>query len=442
MQEEKKSVLGTGNEIPLEVFFEEYFNCRRNKRNTDSQLEFEQDYYKYLTQLYYDINNFEYEISLSICFLVYYPKLREVFAAAFIDRIVHHIIIRDIGGLIESKFIDDSYNCRVGKGVYYGVHRLQQQMYEASEGYTKKVYVVKCDLKSFFMSINKSLLWQKLHKLITEEYNGADKEVLLYLVEKVVKHHPERHCELHGDQSGRKYLASDKSLFTCGEDEGLPIGNLTSQIFANFFMAEFDIMMKMRYTFYGRYVDDFFVICKTIEEAKAVVAFCREWLQANLHLTLSETKIYRQPVYNGVKFTGSVVKKERIYVGNKTVQRFKEKIDEINRNYLLTADDIDKYVNSYLGFMSQGRSYNIRRDVIATLRADLIGNLEISSNALKVTSPVTRERRRIKRESERMARKRRHYYRRKLLKRKQYETGQNQSKTLDCRRRQSIPVAH
>lgn len=423
-----ESVLGTDKEIPLEIFFEEYYNCRKNKRNKATQLAFEWDYYHKLTELYDEVNSGTYEIGTSICFLVYYPKLREVFAADFRDRIVHHVIMRRLGNIIESHFIDDSYNCRVGKGVYYGIHRLQEQLREATDNFKKDAYIVKCDLKGFFMSIDKALMWQKLKQLITEEYHGKDKDVILYLVEKVVNHCPEKNCEIHGDRNGWNKLSPDKSLFTCGEGKGMPIGNLTSQIFANYYMAEFDTMMKAKYGFYGRYVDDFYVICRDKEVAKQVQKFCETWLKDNLHLTLSRNKTYIQPAYNGVEFTGSVVKKNRIYVGSKTIYRFVKRVELINDNPFATADYASKFLNSYLGFLSQGRSYNIRRNIISMFRDDILIEFDFDENYLVATTPSIRQHREEKKSIKRKIKSRNNYY-----KRKYYEKRRKKSKALDCR---------
>lgn len=426
-----KSVLGTDREIPLEVFFEEYFNCRKHKRNKASQLIFEWDYPKRLTELYEEVNTFKYEIGTSVCFLVHYPKLREVFAADFRDRIIHHVIMNRLGEIIESKFIDDSYNCRKGKGVYYGVRSLHSQIREASENYTKTVWVVKNDLQGFFMSIDKELMWQKLARLIDEEYHGKDKDVVRYLTEKVVKHCPEKNCEIHGDKNGWKNLSKDKSLFTCGEGKGMPIGNLTSQIFANYYMAEFDHVMKERYTYYGRYVDDFFVICNSSKEAREVTDFAERWLRDNLKLTLSRHKTYVQPYYQGIKFIGSVVKRSRIYVGSKTVERFGGKIKELNKKPISTTDAC-VYLNSYLGFTSQGRAYRIRRDMIAMLDDRYLRDIDVFNDYKKVLSRAMLQEQMARKMLKRYIKKRQNYYRRK------YETRRKKSKALDSRRWQGV----
>ena len=107
--------------IPLEDFFIAYYQCRKRKRKTINALQFEVNYEENLVKLWREVNSRKYEIGRSICFLVTRPKLREIFAADFRDRIVHHVIMMRLEPLFEEVFIEDNYNCRKGKGTLYGV---------------------------------------------------------------------------------------------------------------------------------------------------------------------------------------------------------------------------------------------------------------------------------------------------------------------------------
>jgi len=104
--------------IPLESFFDAYFDCRKHKRSTPNARHFEINYEEKLIELWHEVNTRQYVIGKSICFLVHRPKLREVFAADFRDRIVHHIIMMRLEPLFEEMFIDNTYNCRKGKGTF------------------------------------------------------------------------------------------------------------------------------------------------------------------------------------------------------------------------------------------------------------------------------------------------------------------------------------
>lgn len=206
------------NAFPLEDYFKAYYECRKNKRRTVNQLEFEFDYEVELVKLYNDINNGRYHIGTCIRFPVTKPKLREVFAATFRDRIVHHLIMMRLNPLFESVFINDAYNCRTGKGVLYGIHRLYDMIKEASEDYTKDVFVGTWDLKGFFMSIDKHLLYTQLKEFIASNYHNKDKQLLLKLIKLIVLNKPQYNCVVKGKRFLDK-LPQNKSLVTCGDDK-------------------------------------------------------------------------------------------------------------------------------------------------------------------------------------------------------------------------------
>lgn len=152
------------------------------------------NYEENLVKLWQDVNSKTYEIGQSICFIVTRPKLREVFAADFIDRIVHHVIMMRLEPLFEEVFIDDAYNCRKNKGTLYGVKRLKEHIRVCSENYTKDCWIGKFDMQRFFMSIHKPTLFKMLKSFILENYKGADIDILLYLVKKVVLNKPHYNC--------------------------------------------------------------------------------------------------------------------------------------------------------------------------------------------------------------------------------------------------------
>ena len=116
--------------IPLDDFFDAYFECRRRKRNTMNAARFEFNYETNLVKLCREVNTGKYKIGPSITFIVERPKKREIFAADFRDRIIHHILISRLNPLFEERFIEDSYSCRAGKGTLYGVQRLKNKIKE------------------------------------------------------------------------------------------------------------------------------------------------------------------------------------------------------------------------------------------------------------------------------------------------------------------------
>lgn len=354
--------------ISLEEVFEAYYECRKNKRGTCNALIFESDYEVELVKLHQEINTMTYEIGKSIAFIVTRPVRREVFAADFRDRIVHHLIVRRLEPLFENTFIEDNYNCRKGKGTLYGVKRLREQIRECSENYTRECFIMKNDMQGFFMSIHKPTLWNMLEKFIWGNYTEVDIQILLYLVKKVVLHNPELNCIRRSPPHMWDGLAINKSLFTTGKDYGLPIGNLTSQMFANFYLHTFDTRMKERVKWYGRYVDDTYSISRDKQSLLDLIPVMRDELKSELSVTLHPKKLYLQRYERGCKFVGSVVKGDRMYAGSRTVGNMINNIRKFNQiaesNPSYVEENAEHFVcsmNSYFGFLSHYKSYAIRR---------------------------------------------------------------------------------
>lgn len=371
--------------VTLEDIYEAYFDCRRHKRKTLNALFFEVDYESGLHTLWQQLNNRTYEIGKSICFVVKRPKPREVFAADFRDRIVHHYVVGKLLPLFEQTFITDSYSCRIGKSVVYGLGRLRDKIKAASNNYTTQLYVAKFDCRGFFMSINRQLLWNKLRTFIVEKYDGEDKDDILWLTEKIVLHRPQDNCVRKGRISDWDNLPKNKSLFTCDPDCGIAIGNLPSQIFANFFLSDFDNWMVERFNgLYGRYVDDFFVLAERKEYILESIKPMQDKL-AEVGVTLHPNKIYIQPYQKGIKFTGGVCKYERVYLNKSTAHNFRECIKELNEieDKEANADMALCRLNSYLGLCLPYASYGLRINIIKQLSKDWRPYIYLTGNCRK-----------------------------------------------------------
>lgn len=272
--------------IELEEVFEAYFNCRSNKRNTANAIAFEVDYEHNLVQLCEEINNGTYEIGRSIAFIVDKPVKREIFAADFRDRVVHHLIIGKLNHLFEKQFINDSYSCRVSKGTHYGIGRINKFIRQCSGNYTKDCYMLKLDLQGFFMSINKNILFEKLEYFIRQKYHSADIELIIELCKKTIFNNPTQSCIIKGQRIDWDDLPVTKSLFHSKSSCGLPIGNLTSQVFANFYLDSFDHYIKhdLKIRYYGRYVDDFVIVHENKKYLRELIPILSNFLLSTLHL--------------------------------------------------------------------------------------------------------------------------------------------------------------
>ena len=360
-----------------ESVIDAYLDCLRHKRSSKQAVEYMTEAYVDLPRLARELYDRTYEIGTSTCFIVKYPKYREVFAASFRDRIIHHWICLRLNPLFEYQHRllgDVSHNCRVGFGSKYSVREVAQAMKRISDKYRKEAYIYKGDMDSFYMRISKSLLWGKLKGFIEQWYDGLDKSLLLWLTEKVVKHSPEKDCVLNSPPEYWTHLKPSKSLFRTEDDRGIPIGNLTTQIFANFFMLDMDRKAKELFAglnyYYVRFVDDFVVICDDKKEMLRRVKVLEDFIEKELSLKVHRDKKYCQKVSHGVKYVGAVIKNNRTYLSSRTLARFKERVVGFNR--VLSQDVVSLFdllriecvINSYLGFCVWHRTYRKRVEYI------------------------------------------------------------------------------
>ncbi len=358
--------------IKLEELFNAYFECRKNKRNTANALAFEIDYENHLVQLCEEINSGTYKTGRSIAFIVDKPVKREIFAADFRDRVVHHLIIGKLNHWFEKQFIHDNYSCRVGKGTHFGIQRIDRFIRQCPANYTKDCYILKLDLQGFFMSINKNILFTKLEQFIKVKYNETDKDLIIKRCKQVIFNDPTKNCIIKGNKSDWDALPRNKSLFHSKPNCGLPIGNLTSQVFANFYMDSFDHFVKhdLKIRYYGRYVDDFVIVHENKEYLKKLIPKLSEYLQTKLQVSIHPKKIYLQHYSKGVKFLGTVILPNRIYIADRTKGNFYNAIEKQNliaRNHKPTKEEqqiFQSSMNSYLGIMKYYKTYKLRKEMI------------------------------------------------------------------------------
>lgn len=356
--------------IDFETILEAYLDCRKRKRSTVGATEFELDYVHNLVELMNEVNSRQYRIGKSICFVVRYPRYREVFAGEFRDRIIHHYIALRLEPLFEQIFCDRTYNCRKGKGQLAGVTQLAEDIREESENYTKDAYVMKVDLKGFFMSIPKLLLSKMVDDFIVENYHGDDKEDIRWLCCLVIMHRPELNCERRSPLWMWNFIPKEKSLFTNGDNRGIAIGNLFAQLFANFLLNVIDWKIDAVCVRHNRYVDDISFVSKDKEKLLSIIPMLRTEL-GKLGLRLNEKKFYLQHYSKGVQFTGAIVKPGRIYVANHTINSFSLAVGRLGRAAEMgMIEGIRKEiasVNSYLGIMSHYNEHATKRRIMAKL---------------------------------------------------------------------------
>lgn len=354
--------------VTLVDMLEAYYDCRKRKRRTASAVVYEMDYEARLIALRDLINTRSYLPGKSICFVVTRPRYREVFAASFEDRIVHHYMALRLEPLFEKIFSPRTFNCRKGKGQLYGIKMLESDMRQASQNYTRDCWVMKLDLKGFFMSIDRQMLAGLIDAFIVQHYDGPDKEDLRYTCRVVVLHEPEKNCERHSPARFWDFLPPHKSFFTNTPGKGVAIGNLFAQLFANFLLNALDwYLEELGITLHGRYVDDFYAIHEDKAVLLAAVPKIRALL-AKYGLALNESKFYLQHYSKGVEFTGMIIKPGRTYICNRVLTNFIVAIRRLN-----AAKDLRQVrhaicsINSYLGLLRQSNEYGNRVKLLALI---------------------------------------------------------------------------
>lgn len=351
-----------------------YKDARRHKRNKPYQRQFERNMETKLAALTDELWTRTYKPGPSTCFIITDPKQREVFAAQFRDRIVHHLYYNYVHTMLERTFIHDSYSCIRGRGTHYGIDRLERHIRQESQNYREPCYVLKMDVRGYFMHIDRQRLlaivekslWRMASHRISRHaaetwQERVDMDFVCWLTRIIVMTNPVEDCRRRGDLSKWRGLPASKSLFHSPPGCGLPIGNLTSQLFSNVYLNELDQFVKrtLRCRHYGRYVDDFFVVSADRDWLVSLQSPIADFLSDKLGLTVSAGKSVVCDVRQGIDFLGAFLKPHRRYVNNATLKRMKPKIQALN-----VSDDalyIHNALNSFLGLLCHYRSYAIRR---------------------------------------------------------------------------------
>jgi len=221
---------GSSSIFTFENIYRNYLRCRSNKRNTVNALRFELNATDNLLCLERELKQHSYHPSRSILFATTKPKVREIFAANFRDRVVHHVLVDQLEKIFEPIFIHDSYACRKGKGTHAAVKRLHKFTRQVTKNGNIRAHFLQLDIKDFFPSINKEILFQ----LIACKVNDPD---ILWLTRVVLFWDCTKSYIARGAASMLKHVPAHKSLFGKNNERGLPIGNLTSQFFANVYLV-------------------------------------------------------------------------------------------------------------------------------------------------------------------------------------------------------------
>ena len=333
-----------------------YRDCRRRKRNTASARLYEHHLEPNLVDLHEALCSRQYRPGRSTCFPISRPKVREVWAANFGDRIVHHLLYNHIAPRFIARFDAGSSACIPGRGTLYAAKRVERDVRSVSRNWSRPAWYLKLDLANFFVSIDKRVLLAQLARHVCEPW-------WFWLTETVLMHDPRTDVDVRGSAALLAMVPTHKSLFHAPADTGLPIGNLSSQFFANVYLNDLDqlIKHKIRARHYTRYVDDFVLLHESPQWLNEARERIEAWLPQHLGVRVNPRKTILQPVERGVDIVGQIVKPWRRIARRRTLHQALQRLADLPANELHAAG------NSYLGMVRQSTHSHHDQALIARL---------------------------------------------------------------------------
>ena len=303
--------------------------------------------------LHEELDNFTYKHGPYHTFHISDPKPRIISKATVRDRIVQHLVFRELYRLFDPTFIFHSYSSRLGKGTHFAVRNLSDSLRRVSHNYTLPTFALKCDIKQFFASVSHQKLFSIIKRKIKDDQ-------FLWLVKEVIESFSAN------PKSNIPVLSGGGGL---NESVGLPIGNVTSQIFANIYLNELDQYIKhtLKVRHYFRYADDFVLLSNNHGTSQAQLEKIDNFVQWELSLKLHPNKVSIRKFSEGVDFLGYVILPHHITLRTKTKRRMFKKLGEKQRLWevgILSTGSLNQSLQSYLGVLKHGNCYWLRREVL------------------------------------------------------------------------------
>lgn len=310
------------NIISLKNLLEAWKEFLRGKRDKKDVQEFQLRLMDNILDLHTDLKNKMYVHGPYHAFNISDPKPRNIHKATVRDRLLHHAIYRALYPYFDKKFISDSYSCRLGKGTHKAINQFRKYFWEVSKNNTKQCWVLKCDIKKFFATIDHQVLEDILVKNIDDEdTNWLFNQIIL--------------------------------SFHTVPGKGLPLGNLTSQLLVNIYMNEFDqyVKHKLKAKYYIRYADDFVILSHDKAALENNLRYIVSYLKDKLKLSLHPDKVYIKTFSSGIDFLGWVNFSNHRVLRTTTRRRMFKKLSERSKD-------------SYLGMLRHGNGYKIKEKLL------------------------------------------------------------------------------
>lgn len=313
--------------ISIENLLEAWKEFVVGKKNRKDVQDFQRYLMSNIIKLHGELNNQTYAHSDYETFNLSDPKPRIIHKAKVRDRLLHHAVYRVLYPYFSKKFIADSYSCQNNKGTHKSVKRFHQFARRLSRNHSRQLWVLKCDVKKFFASIDQEKLMDILKKNIIDHK-------LLKLMSVIIYSFSSTHCGV-----------------------GLPLGNLTSQLLVNIYMNEFDqyIKHRLRIKYYLRYADDFVIMSDKRDYLVSVLKNVGSYLTNNLYLKLHPDKVSIKTISSGVDYLGWVNFPNHRVIRTSTKNKMMRKLAENPDNFHTRQ--------SYLGLLSHGNTHKIVKSI-------------------------------------------------------------------------------
>ena len=320
--------------ISVDNLLEAWKEFLRGKRSRKDVQEFELNLMANVLALHRDLANKTYRHSPYQAFNISDPKPRNIHKASVRDRLLHHAIYRVLYPFFDKTFIADSYSCRLDKGTHKASNRLREIAFKESKNNTRTVWVLKCDIKKFFASIDQVVLLDIISQYISDND-------IHWLISQIV-------ASFHSTEKGK----------------GLPLGNLTSQLLVNIYMNEFDqfVKHKLKAKYYIRYADDFVFLSENKVWLENILPKIRDFLGNNLKLQLHPGKVCIKTIASGIDFLGWV------HFSNHRVLRTVAK-RRMFRNINLKNGN-KQTIQSYLGLLSHGNAKKLQQKIVGLIHEE------------------------------------------------------------------------